>query len=700
MRLDRSSRIPLTRKILLTLLAVPAAVGLVLWGLGLDFGLLGSLSRAYALAYLIAIAIWLLIRGLRLFLWRVSRRLAFSYFLIGVVPLPILLFLFLVAAYIGSGFYLGHVYRDALDSVANDLRFAAHRDLEQIQRGNIEPIEHPIPIAFAYYSDGHKLAGNPDAPEQWQAWWQAESPDSLTSDLDGLPIVANIDGSPTLAAMVHDDTYSILATYSGDLDRELSERSGIWVELFRADDPSHDQSHRITIQNREYPMTPPHFETAREDLAEFFHPDLDDPGFIDRPWLTWVEISEPFLDLNSGNPSAKYISATLTANLRALYHHLVWRTSEVNLYIYVTFITVAFLLLDIQVVAALMALLMVFGLSRAVNTLSKATEKVQQGDFSTRIEVRRQDQIGALQTNFNQMAANLESFVASAAQKEILEKEISIARELQHSLLPDTLAAPPGLRFAAHFEPSTTIGGDYYDLLPMAENRLGVVVADVSGHGLSAGLRMAMVKSALMLLWEEEDRPIAILQRLHVLLRDRLQSKQGRGFVTATLSVIDSQSGELTITNAGHPPTYLRRGGVVSEIMLPSTPLGALGSDFGQTTLQLEAGDVVVWLSDGMIEATDPAGNDFGYDRLIEVLGEAPVEPAKTRDHLLAAIHAHTEGGIPEDDRTLLVMAYEPLGAVPAASEPDEAAPDEDEPDEAAPDEDAPQDEPSRPRSA
>ncbi len=673
MRLDRSARILLTRHLLLTLSGIPAVVGLVLWGLGLDFGLLGLLTRSYAFAFLIAGALWLLTRGLRRFLWRVNRRLAFSYFLIGVVPLPILFFLFLLAAYICSGFFLGHIYRDALDSVTNDLRFAAHRDLEQILREDIEPIEHPIPIAFAYYQDDRKLAGTPSAPDLWQPWWPADSPNALTSNLESLPIVADIDGSPILAAMVRQGSYGVLAIYAGDLDHELSERSGIWVELFRADDPR-AQTNRVTIQNREYPLEPPHFETAREDLAQFFHPELDEPSFVDRPWLTWVEITEPFVDLSTGNPAAKYVSATLTTNLRALYYHLVWRTSEVNLFIYVTFITVAFLLLDIQVVAALMALLMVFGLSRAVNTLSKATGEVQQGDFSTRIKVHRKDQIGALQTNFNRMAANLETLVASATQKEILEKEISIALELQHSLLPDTLAAPPELRFASHFEPSTTIGGDYYDLLPMANGSLGVAIADVSGHGLSAGLRMAMVKSALTLLCEEDDRPMEILQRLHLLLRNRLQSEQGRGFVTATLSVINSDTGELTITNAGHPPTYLIRNGVVSELMLPSTPLGALGSDFGQTTLQLEAGDVVVWLSDGLIEAIDPAGNDFGYDRLIGTLGNAPSEPTEVRDHLLAAIHQHTDGGLPEDDRTLLVMAYRPPDTVLAEAEPVEEA--------------------------
>ncbi|MEM7350012.1 MAG: SpoIIE family protein phosphatase [Acidobacteriota bacterium] len=654
------------RKPLLALSSVLAIVGFALWWQDIDLGLGGSLLQTFALACFIALFLWLLTRGLQRFLWRVGRRLAFSYFLIGVVPLPLLLLLVLVAAYIAGGSFLGHVYRDALASINNDLRFAAHREMEQVLRGNFAPIEHVVPVRFAYYRDGRKLTGAAEAPELWQSWWPSDSIDDLSAQLESLPLVAGADGTPTLAAAVREEPYSILAIFDGNLSRELSERGGIWVELFRADDPR-NETMKITFGRREYPLEPPHFDSTRDDLRQFFHPGNDDPELFDRPIVTWVEVSEPFLDLATGERVAKYVSATLTATLRALHYHLVSRTSEVNLFVYLVFFGITLLLVNLGVIAALMALLLVLGLSRAVNHLSDATERVQQGDFAARIEVQRRDQIGALQTNFNRMAINLERLVATAAQKEILEKEISIARALQQSLLPDTLAAPSALRFATHFEPSTAIGGDYYDLLPMGDERLAVVIADVSGHGLSAGLRMAMVKSALTLLCEEENRPEEILKRLHHLLRHRLQSSgDRRGFVTATLALVDSSTGELVLTNAGHPPTYLLRQGEVTEVLLPGTPLGALGNDYGQTTLELVPGDLLVWLSDGLIEATsngetEPSG-DFGYERVVQTLTGLEPHPATVRDRLLEAVARHTGGGPPEDDRTLLVMAYRPDG--------------------------------------
>ena len=109
------------------------------------------------------------------------------------------------------------------------------------------------------------------------------------------------------------------------------------------------------------------------------------------------------------------------------------------------------------------------------------------------------------------MAGNLETLVATAAQKESLEKELELARNLQKSLLPSDLPAGGGVEFATLFEPSAAIGGDYFDVLRISEDELAVIIADVSGHGLSSGLRMAMLKAALLILVEETRDPEEIL---------------------------------------------------------------------------------------------------------------------------------------------------------------------------------------------
>ena len=121
--------------------------------------------------------------------------------------------------------------------------------------------------------------------------------------------------------------------------------------------------------------------------------------------------------------------------------------------------------------------------------------------------MRRNDQLGELQRSFNEMAGNLETLVAAAAQKETLENELEIARDLQKSLIPRDLPGGEGVEFATLFEPSAAIGGDYFDVLRLSEDELAVIIADVSGHGLSTGLRMAMLKAALLILVERDPGP-------------------------------------------------------------------------------------------------------------------------------------------------------------------------------------------------
>jgi sigma-B regulation protein RsbU (phosphoserine phosphatase) len=336
--------------------------------------------------------------------------------------------------------------------------------------------------------------------------------------------------------------------------------------------------------------------------------------------------------------------------------HLFASAAEIDAFAWGTLFVVCFLLFDVYLVAALMALVMIAGLSRAVNRMSRATGAVRRGDFSVRIPVRRRDQLGDLQRSFNEMAANLEILVAKAAQKEVLEKELELARSLQKSLIPEDLPRSDGVEFATLFEPSAAIGGDYFDILKISEHEIAVFIADVSGHGLPSGLRMAMLKAALQILVEETREPAEILRRLDAVVRS---DRRARVFVTATLGVLNLASGRLTLTNAGHPPTYVIREGKVEEILLPGAALGGLGDSYGAACVPLERGDAVVWLSDGLIEAADAKGEPFGYERIVAALSaDATGTANEIRNRLLRAIEAHSGSTPPEDDRTLVVLRY------------------------------------------
>lgn len=659
----RAQGLPTTVKrhriLLRAALGLPAVVGFGLFFVD-GVGLLGQLLRGYAVTAALVALIWLTRLLLRRLLWRVGNRLAFSYFLIGVVPIPLVALLVGVGSYVVFGYLLGHLYRSAVDELRVDLGREARGHLDELL-GRPDSRPSPLPASFAYYRDGRRFAGDSRAPDRWRAAWTEGAPEDPGAG-GASAFYALEDGSTTIAAAAATGRFGVLAMLEGDPAAELSRRAGIWVELAAAEVWLQQDADRVTFRlgSREYPLEALEPRSRSSTIQSFFTPDETAPGWLDRPLLVWVEMSRPYLDAATLEPADDAMVATLASSLRALAGRLISPSAEVGAFVYVLFALVFLLTFDIYLVALVMALSMIFGLSKAVNKLYRATQSVLGGDFSTRIPITRKDQVGKLQESFNDMAANLESLVSTAAQKEIWERELSLARELQRSLLPDTLKAPPPLAFATYFRPSTALGGDYYDLLRLADGRLAVAIADVAGHGLAAGLRSAMVKSAFEILCEEESDPRRIFERLHRLLSKRLRRPdQRRAFVTATLTTIDLESSRITLTNAGHPPSYLLRGGQVEEILLPSPPLGALGTDFASTELDFLPGDVWVWLSDGVIEATDGADEPFGYERVRSCLGGLPADPARVKEALLEALAEHYgDGGRLDDDVTLVVMAH------------------------------------------
>jgi len=373
--------------------------------------------------------------------------------------------------------------------------------------------------------------------------------------------------------------------------------------------------------------------------------------------VSWIERAGELRTL-AGDPTGVELALVFAGSPRGTFRSLLAGARPTDSTGWIALAGAAVLLFEIWVVAGAVALFMIVGLSRAVNRLSRATTAIARGDFSHRVPVKRRDQVGELQRSFNEMAGHLDELVETAAQKEAIDKELALARGVQRDLLPDLIAPRAGVELATTFEPSSAIGGDYYDVLERPGGRMAVVVADVAGHGLASGLRMAMVKSALSLLIEDPVPSARILERLSRLLR---AGGGERTLVTLTLAELDPASGELAITNAGHPPTYLvRADGSVEEILLPSLPLGSLPGAPAERSVLLAAEDAVVWVSDGIPEGRSPEGDPYGYERLAAALAGSFGSAAELRERLLADLRRHTGGAPIDDDRTLVVLRYTP----------------------------------------
>ncbi len=320
--------------------------------------------------------------------------------------------------------------------------------------------------------------------------------------------------------------------------------------------------------------------------------------------------------------------------------------------------------------ASLLAALLVYRIARATRRLSLGFTEIEKGNFAHRIVFKGHDQLAALVASFNAMAVHLGASVEEKAEKEALEHELSVARDLQRRLLPPADFACPGVEIAVDFAPAAAIGGDFYDL-SYAERVLTVSVADVSGHGLPTGLVMAAAKASLGMLARTGSEGVRLMELLH---EEIVRTTERRTFVTLAHLVFDLAKGTVSYTNAGHPYPYrVRKDGTAQALVNPARPLGLHLSGGWHTVIEpLTAGDCWVVFSDGLIEATrgkadgsDGSDESWGFERLEEVLRAGPFESAAAlKVRILDAQRAFTQKTDTEDDRTLLVLRID--GAVSA----------------------------------
>ncbi len=242
--------------------------------------------------------------------------------------------------------------------------------------------------------------------------------------------------------------------------------------------------------------------------------------------------------------------------------------------------------------------------------------------------------------------------------------ELEVARSLQRDLLPRHAPELAGYRVAHSYRTANEIGGDYYDFLPLPDGRMVLAVGDASGHGISAGLVMAIANATLKTALDLDPSPPAVLGLLNRVL---FRTGGSRAFMTLFYGVLDLATGELEYAGAGHPyPLLRRRSGAIEELGEGAMPLGlkADGTWRSRRTT-FEPGDLLVLYSDGIPEAAGGAdGDTFGFERLKGLLAQ-PESPQLVHDRILRAVDRHL-GELPiHDDLTLVVLDRAPAPIVP-----------------------------------
>jgi sigma-B regulation protein RsbU (phosphoserine phosphatase) len=239
-----------------------------------------------------------------------------------------------------------------------------------------------------------------------------------------------------------------------------------------------------------------------------------------------------------------------------------------------------------------------------------------------------------------------------------LRSELDTAREIQRQLLPTGAREVPGLDLAAAYVPARELGGDFYDFFPYGEGRLGFALGDVSGKGTAAALYGSLaIGTVREIVAVNAGEPASMLAHLNQrLFSARLDSR----FIAMLFGVFDAATRKLTLANAGSPYPLLVRAGEVQAIRLEGVPLGLIpDTQYDETTVQLEPGDVVLFASDGILESENAELEEFGPQRLSTLLaGVSPQDSADLiAEQILQATDAHSGIGIaPHDDRTLVVL--------------------------------------------
>jgi len=272
-----------------------------------------------------------------------------------------------------------------------------------------------------------------------------------------------------------------------------------------------------------------------------------------------------------------------------------------------------------------------------------------------------QDEVRFLRLMANQAAIAIEQarLHREEIERQRLEQELAVGRQIQLSMLPEGRPAVPGWAFDAFYQPARQVGGDFYDFfeLPGEPGRLGVVIADVADKGVPAALMMALSRAVIRAAALEDRGPAATLRQANQLI---LKDSRDSLFVTAFYAVLDTGSGRLTYANAGHNrPLWLRLGtGEVQELAARGIALGAIeDAELEERAIDVAPGDVLVLYTDGVTEAMDAEGEPFGVGRLRQVVAAHPqASPEQVVAAVEGAVSDFTGGAPQSDDIALFVV--------------------------------------------
>jgi sigma-B regulation protein RsbU (phosphoserine phosphatase) len=679
-------------------------IGLALGGVPQFFGVVDTVAGLAAACGLAYFLFRLIVVAKRRLLWRVRRKLILSYVFIGFVPALLLVAFSLLCGFLLFYSFSSYLVQSRLRALSEQARFLAQSAALEIQRAGGRDAagilalrqanaarEYPeasmavVPVSRACGGPGTSSLASPVLVVRLQTsgpWSHVDPPDAIPSWIgcDGFTGVLAYSHRRTVDGPAEDTHLMVRSVAFPDAPRssyavvvDLLVNDAIRQQL-RKDTGVELKSVTAVPQRKDDDARP---LTGRGGGDERRGAPPASPGLLSS--LT------SFIDYHDWSTGASGpMSVTSALSVPELYDRIsaaegsVGRTLGQGLLIVLFAIGALFLIIEAMALIAGFALAK--SLTGSVHALFTGTERVRQGDFTHKIAVRSEDQLGELALSFNSMTASIEDLLRQAAEKKRLEEELRIAHEIQMSLLPQGPLVMAGLAVTALCVPAREVGGDYYDFLPLDDHRVGVLIADVSGKGTSAALYMAELKGLVLSLSEIHTSPRTMLIALNRIIAHHLDA---RSFITMTYAVIDLRARTITYARAGHTP-LIYVPGVCSDggprhvqILAPDGMVVGLKLDNGEMferhlveeTIPLQPGDLYLLFTDGISEAMNARDDLFGESRLgrlVETHAHLPSE--ELRERVLREIAAFVGDAPQHDDMTMILLKVDELSAVTTAA--------------------------------
>ncbi len=606
----------------------------------------------------------------RLILWRLRNRLLVTYVFIAVVPVVLIVAMVVVSGYLMFGQLGAYLLISDLQAKVDEID-AANRALLSDLEGHVrsgerlgEAVQHIIPkglaelvagvpgLAFraelgregySTYEAGISRAAASPLPQ-----WARGGFSGIVRDSDGLhfrsvrvAVIPQGNLTLSLSALLNDEVFSHLRHQVGPAELRAT------TEVLQR--TPGETSLVLNVGNRRLyvagvlasarlAVPPP---ANRLDMALRGASKFDVYEWVPGETAKTV----PVIILFASRPSV--LIAQLLSTL-----------GEVRSLLVVILVAVGIVFLVMEILALVAGVVLTRTVTKAVAGLYEGTQRVQAGDLSYRIKTTTKDQLGVLGDSFNNMTESIARLIEEVREKQRLEGEVEIARQVQAQLFPQEAPQVGSLELAGACRPARRVSGDYYDYFRIGEHRLGLAIGDISGKGISAALLMATIQSALRSYVSTDGAgSVDTSQLAERLNRQLFESTSPEKYATFCCAIFDSPTGLLTYTNAGHLPPLHCWDGKMERLEAGGTVVGLFEhASYQQGTVQLNRGSLLVAYTDGITECENAYGEAFGEERLAAIVRQHSGKfPEALIAEIMRQVDEWTAGAEQDDDMTLLV---------------------------------------------